>query len=449
MSQVLHRHTRTSPPMAVRGEGAYIIDMQGKRYLDACGGAAVSCLGHSHPAVIEAIKRQLDQLPYAHTGFFTSAPLERLADRLIGYSNGKLARASFYCGGSEAMEAAIKNARQYFVETGQASRQRFIARRQSFHGNTLALLSIGNHAGRAAPYQPYLFQVDHIAPAYAYRDRRIDETDEVYGKRIADELELAIISAGPETVAAFVAETVAGATLGAATAPAGYFRRIREICDRYGVLLILDEVMAGSGRTGVWFAFETEGVTPDIAVVAKGLGAGYQPISAVLLNRKIVEAIDAGSGVVAHSHTYMGHASGAAAALAVLDTVEAEGLLRNVAVAGARMREQLNQRFGEHPHIGDIRGRGLLLAMEIVADCATKKPFDPARPIGAEIKAAALEAGLMVYPSSGTIDGRNGAHVLLAPPYIITSAQIDEITDKLEAAFDAVFDARPQTLRAS
>lgn len=437
MSHVLHRQTLKTPPVVVRGDGAYLIDRSGKRYLDACGGAAVSSLGHSHPAVIEAIKKQAETIAFAHTGYFTTDALEELGDRLVAIVPGTFSRVSFYCGGSEGMEAAIKNTRQYFVETGQPSRRHFIARRQSFHGNTLGTLSVGNHATRSAPYIPYMFDVTHIAPCYAYRDRQGEEAEEAYGERVANELESAILSLGPENVAGFVVETVAGATLGAATAVAGYSKRIREICDRHGVLLILDEVMSGSGRTGSWFAFEQEGIVPDIAVIAKGLGAGYQPIAAVLLSPGVADAIDHGSGAVAHSHTYMGHACGAAAALAVLDVVRDDNLLDNVARQGRSLRERITQRLHNHPHVGDVRGRGLLLALELVADRASKKPFDPSIPLASAIKNAGMDQGLMIYPSSGTIDGIRGSHILLAPPYIVNNSQIDEITDKVSEAIDA------------
>jgi adenosylmethionine-8-amino-7-oxononanoate aminotransferase len=435
-SSVLHRDLRKAPPLAVSSDGLYFVDQTGRRYLDACGGAAVSCLGHTDRAVIDAIKNQLDSFAFAHTGFFTSSALEQLAMRLTGIVPGAFARASFYCGGSEGMEAAIKNTRQFFVEKGEATRTRFIARRQSFHGNTLGTLSVGNHAIRSAPYVPYMFEVSHIAPCYPYRDLQDGESEIAYGQRIANELEEAIVKLGPENVAGFIAETVAGATLGAAPAVQGYFKRIRQICDKYGVVLILDEVMAGSGRTGTWFAFEQEGIVPDIAVIAKGLGAGYQPISAVLLSQRFVDEIEDGSGTVAHSHTYMGHACGAAAALAVLDTIEKRQLLANVRDRGAQLRRALAAKFENHPHIGDIRGRGLLLALEMVEDRPTKRPFARSGALAAGVKEAALALGLMVYPSSGTIDGRCGAHVLLAPPYVIDERHIEEIVDKLARAID-------------
>jgi adenosylmethionine-8-amino-7-oxononanoate aminotransferase len=435
-SSVLHRELRKVPPLAAGGDGVYFVDQTGRRFLDACGGAAVSCLGHSDRTVIEAIKKQLDAFAYAHTGYFTSTVLEQLAARLTQIVPGAFARVSLYCGGSEAMEAALKNARQYFIEKGEKSRSKFIARRQSFHGNTLGTLSIGNHAVRSAPYLPYLFDVAHIAPCYPYRDRHANETEASYGQRIADELEAEILRAGPENVAAFVAETVAGATLGAAPGVEGYFQRIREICDKYGVLLILDEVMAGSGRTGTWFAFEQDGIVPDIAVVAKGLGAGYQPIAATLLSPKIVDAMEDGSGAVAHSHTYMGHACGAAAALAVLDVVENSDLLANVRRRGLQLRAALAERLVKHPHVGDIRGRGLLMALELVEDRPSKRPFERSGLLAAGIKQAALDLGLMVYPSAGTIDGRRGAHILLAPPYVIDDRHVAEISDKLPTAID-------------
>lgn len=435
-TSVLHRDTRRRLPRVSHGEGCYLFDQDGRRYLDACGGAAVSCLGHSFVAVTDAAKRQIDLVPYSHTSYFTSDVLEELAERLVAIAAGVFAKASFYCGGSEGMEAALKNTRQYFLEIGEPSRTRFIARRQSFHGNTLGALSVGNHALRAAPYTPYMFPVSHVAPCYPYRDRLVQETDEAYGQRLAIELEQTIVELGPHTVAGFVAETVAGATLGAAPPVPGYFRRVREICDKYGMILILDEVMAGSGRTGTWFAFEQEGISPDIAVIAKGLGAGYQPISAVLLSKRIVDAIDQGSGAVAHSHTYMGHACGAAVALAVINAIQDNHILENVCHRGQELRAGLETCFSSHPYVGEIRGRGLLLALEIVKDRSSKAPFELSSQVSSLIKSEAFELGLMVYPSAGTIDGRRGAHVLLAPPYIIETEHIAEILDKLARAID-------------
>ncbi len=437
MTHVFHRHTHGLPPTAVRGEGVEIIDSTGKRYLDASGGAAVSCLGHSHPRVIQAIKDQAETLAFAHTAFFTSEPAEQLADHLVAHSPDGLEAVYFVSGGSEAVEASLKLARQYFVEKGELQRRHIIARWQSYHGNTLGALSVGGNRWRREPFAPMLIEAHHISPCFAYRFRRDDESEEAYGLRMADELEAKIVELGPETVAAFIAEPVVGATAGAVTATPGYFRRIREICDRHGVLLILDEVMCGMGRTGSLFACEQEGIVPDLACIAKGLGAGYQPIGAVMVARHIFEAIRGGSGFFQHGHTYLGHPIACAASLAVQKTIQEEGLLARVREMGDALHDALLDRFGNHRHVGDIRGRGLFRAVELVADRATKEPFDPALKLHSRIKAEAMERGLICYPGGGTIDGARGDHVLLAPPFIIERHHIDTIVDRLGGAIDA------------
>ena len=446
MSAVLHRDFHAVPPTAVRGDGLYLIDSAGRRFLDASGGAAVSCLGHSHSAVIAAVQAQVASLPYAHNGFFTSEPAEQLAAHLVsrapaGFGAGRVA---FVGSGSEAMEVALKLARQYHIESGQPDRTRFIARRMSYHGNTLGALSVGGHMQRRAAYAPMLMEVSHIAPCYPYRDQHDGESAEVYGRRIADELEAEIQRLGPTNVAAFVAEPVAGATLGCVPAVPGYFARIREICDRYGVLFIADEVMCGMGRTGSLFAIDEYGVCPDIITVAKGLGAGYQPIGATLASRRVVATIAAGSGALANGHTYMSHAVACAASLAVLRTIEEEDLLANVKLRGQQLRAALDQRFGQHPHVGDIRGAGLFQAMEFVADRGTKAPFPRSTKLAEGLKRAALGHGMVCYPSAGAVDGISGDHVVLAPPYIVDSADIEQIVDRLAAALsDALADALP------
>ena len=439
MTHVFHRQLAADYPVAVQGEGCYIIDADGRRYLDASGGAAVSCLGHSDRAVIDAIVAQVNRLPFAHTGFFTNQPLEDLAAVLAQAAPGPLDHVYFVSGGSEAVEAALKMARQYFLEIGQPSRSRLIARRQSYHGNTLGALAAGGNQWRRAQFEPMLIEVSHVSPCYEYRDRRDGETLEHYGARLAHELEAEILRLGPETVAAFMAEPVVGATAGALPPVPGYFRGIREVCDKYGVLLILDEVMCGMGRTGTLFAYEQEGIVPDLVTIAKGLGAGYQPIGAVMVHDRLYEAFRTGSGFFQHGHTYMGHPTACAAALAVQRRLAEPGMLEAVRDTGAALRAALIDRFGDHPHVGDIRGRGLFLALEFVADRAGKQPFDPAKRLHVRLKTAALERGLMIYPMGGTIDGRSGDHALLAPPFILTPAQAAELVDKLAAAVDAVF----------
>jgi len=437
MSHVFPRNCRSQPPTAVGGEGCYLIDASGKRYLDGSGGAAVSCLGHGDAAVTAAIKDQLDRLAFAHTGFFTSEPAEALADLLIAHAPAGLERVYFVSGGSEATEAAIKLARQYFIEKGEPQRSRLIARRQSYHGNTLGALAAGGNEWRRAQFAPLLIDVSHIAPCYAYREQRADESLEAYGLRAADELEAEILRLGPETVMAFMAEPVVGATMGAVPPAPGYFRRIREICDRYGVLLILDEVMCGMGRTGSLFACEQDGVTADILCIAKGLGAGYQPIGAMLASGAIYDAVAEGSGFFQHGHTYIGHPVATAAGLAVVRAILERGLVARVRAQGEKLDAALRDRFGQHPHVGDIRGRGLFMGLELVEDRETRTPLDPARGTAAKVKKAAFEAGLICYPMAGTIDGKRGDHILLAPPFIIEDAQIAELADKLAGAVAA------------
>jgi adenosylmethionine-8-amino-7-oxononanoate aminotransferase len=435
-THVFHRAPKSAMPTAVRGDGIYVIDANGKQYLDGSGGAAVSCLGHSDPDVIAAIKNQLDQIAFAHTGFFTSAPAEELADFLIDRAPAGMRASYFVSGGSEAVEAALKMSRQYHLERGEPSRARFIARRQSYHGNTLGALGVGGNVWRREPYAPLLVETSLIAPCYAYRDQRPDESEEEYGLRIAGELETEILRLGAENVSAFIAETVGGATAGVLPPVKGYYRRIREICDQYGVVMILDEVMCGMGRTGTLFACEQDGVSPDIVCIAKGLGAGYQPIGATLVTDKIYSAFINGSGAFQHGHTYMGHPTACAGALAVQNKIESLDLLSAVRRQGDALVDKLVERFGNHAHIGDIRGRGLFQGIELVADRTTKATFDPGLKLNQRIKKHAFEAGLICYPGGGTADGRRGDHVLVAPPFIITDTQLDELVDKLAGAVE-------------
>jgi adenosylmethionine-8-amino-7-oxononanoate aminotransferase len=437
-SRVLHRSLRETPPRAIGGEGVWLIGEDGRRILDASGGAAVSCLGHQHPRVLEAMARQASKLAYAHTSFFSSEPAEALADKLVGHEPGGLGYAYLVSGGSEAIEAGIKLARQYFIEIGQPQRQRFIARRQSYHGNTLGALAAGGNAWRREPYAPLLSSAfSHVTPAFAYHEKRDSESEADFVARLAAELEAEFQRLGPENVAAFIAEPVVGATAGCVPAPEGYFRAVREICDRHGALLILDEVMCGMGRTGTRHAWEQEGIAPDIQAIAKGLGGGYQPIGAMLASTRIVDIIRDGSGAFQHGHTYLAHPMACAAALEVQRVIDDEHLLDRVKTLGAQLERRLTERFGNHRHVGDIRGRGLFQAIELVADRATRTPFDPALKLNQRIKAVAFEGGLGCYPAGGCMDGRSGDHVLLAPPYIATSDDIDMIVDRLGQAVDS------------
>ena len=438
-SRVLHRSLRETPPRAIGGEGVWLIAEDGRKVLDASGGAAVSCLGHQHPRVLEAMAKQASELAYAHTAFFSSEPAENLAEMLVGQEPGGLAYAYFVSGGSEAIEASIKLARQYFVERGEPRRRHFIARRQSYHGNTLGALAAGGNAWRREPYAPLLSSAfSHVTPAFAYHEKRDDEQDADFVARLAAELEAEFQRLGPDAVAAFIAEPVVGATAGCVTAPEGYFRAVREICDRHGALLILDEVMCGMGRTGTTHAWEQEGIAPDIQAIAKGLGGGYQPIGAMLARSAIIDTIRAGSGAFQHGHTYLAHPLACAAALEVQQVIRDEHLLDRVKERGRQLEQRLTERFGNHRHVGDIRGRGLFWAIELVADRARRTPFDPALKLNQKIKAAAFANGLGCYPSGGTMDGRRGDHVMLAPPYIATPDEIDLIVEKLGSAVDVV-----------
>ncbi|MEM9239441.1 MAG: aspartate aminotransferase family protein [Pseudomonadota bacterium] len=435
MSHVFPRHTKADLPVAAGGDGPYLIDSTGKSYLD-CGDAAVSCLGHSNASVVKAVQDQVAQIAFAHSGFMTSEPAEALADLLIANAPGELDRVYFVSGGSEAAESAIKLARQYFTERGEPERRHIIARKQSYHGNTLGALSAGGNEWRRAQFAPILVEMSHISACYEYVDRREDESSFEYGQRVANELEAEILRLGPETVMAFMAEPVVGATLGAVPAVEGYFARIREICDQYGVLLILDEVMCGMGRTGHLFACDHYQVAPDILCIAKGLGAGYQPIGAMLCSKEIYDTIAQGSGFFQHGHTYIGHPVATSAALAVVKELLDRDLCARAGTVGEDLKGALTQAFGQHPHVGDIRGRGLFLGLELVQDRDSKSPFDPAKGLAGKIKKIALENGLICYPMSGTRDGRNGDHVLLAPPFIIEEAHMGELIEKLSTSVE-------------
>jgi adenosylmethionine-8-amino-7-oxononanoate aminotransferase len=446
MTHVMHRSLRATPTVAVSGQGVELIDRDGRRYIDASGGAAVSCLGHGHPDVLAAMHRQIDTIAYAHTSFFTTDVAEALADRLTADAPEGLDYVYLVSGGSEAIEAALKLARQYFVERGETQRSVFIGRRQSYHGNTLGALAVGGNEWRRRQFAPLLIDVARVSPCFEYRERRENESQQLYTDRLIAELEATIAAVGPERVIGFCAETVVGATAGAVPPTPGYFRRVREALDRCGALLIADEVMCGMGRTGTLYAIEQEAAVPDLVAIAKGLGGGYQPIGAVLAHRRIVETLRAGSGMFQHGHTYIGHPVAAAAALAVQTVIRRDRLLDQVVARGRYLAQSLRDAFGAHPHVGDIRGRGLFMAVELVADRSDKRPFDPALRLHARIKAEAMRGGLLVYPMGGTIDGERGDHVLLAPPYIVSETHLDAIVERLGGAIDAAVAATAATV---
>ena len=442
MSNLVHRSLTAAPPLAAGSGGLYLYDRDGRAIIDGSGGAAVACIGHRHPKVVAAIKAQLDTLDYAHTGLFSCASAERLAEMMVGHAPGGLTHAYFCSSGSEGNEAAIKMARQYFVEIGEPERVHFIARRQSYHGNTLGALSASGNAMRRKPYAPLLSPAfHHVSPCYAYRDRGDAESEAQYVARLLAELEAEFQRLGPRQVIGFIAEPVVGATLGCVAALPGYFAGVREICDRHGALLILDEVMSGMGRTGTLHAWEQEGIAPDIQVVAKGLGGGYQPIGGILVAGRVIEGIARGAGAFMHGHTYQAHPVACAAAVAVQEVMAEEGLVENCRAMGARLEQRLIERLGNHRRIGDIRGRGLFWAVEFVTDRASKQPFDPALKLHDRVKREAYARGLACYPMGGTIDGRLGDHVILAPPYTVTPAEVDRIVEIFGAAVEAALTA--------
>lgn len=436
MSSVFYRSPNHTYPRGARGEGVYLYDDQGKQYLDGSGGAAVTCLGHGHPDVIAAIKAQVEELAYAHTAFFTNEPQELLAARLAERFGEAGARVYFLSGGSEANETAIKLARQYWLAKGKDCKHIVISREQSYHGNTLGALSLSGNPMRREIYAPCLHDWPRIAPCYAYRHQQDDETDEEYGQRAAQALEDAILEHGADNIAAFIAETVVGATLGAVPPSGPYLKRIREICDRHDVLLILDEVMAGSGRSGTYFAFEQDEVVPDITTIAKGLGGGYQAIAATITREFVHDAIVERFNFFEHGHTYIGHATACAAGVAVLDVINRDDLLANVQHISDQLFGELKIAFGDHPNVGNIRGRGLFIGIELVEDRDTKKPVD--RVYSGRIKQAAMNNGLIIYPGGRTADGEQGAHILLAPPFIYDESHVDELVSKLQTVVKEV-----------
>jgi adenosylmethionine-8-amino-7-oxononanoate aminotransferase len=438
ISNVFPRHNNFELPYAVRGEGCYIIDKNNKYYLDASGGAAVSCLGHSDETVKDAIKKQTEKLAFAHTSFFTNDPAEKLANLLAENSPKGLNKVYFVSSGSEAVEASLKLARQYFIEIGEPERHRVISRKQSYHGNTLGALAAGGNVWRRSFFEKILVDTSLISPCYPYRHQKVNETELDYGLRVANELEEEIIRLGPQNVMAFIAETVVGATAGALTPVPGYFKRIREICDQYNILLILDEVMCGMGRTGSLFACEEENIIPDIVTIAKGLGAGYQPIGAMLCQDFIYDAIANGSGFFQHGHTYLGHPIACAASLAVLTKLINENMCKKVKDKGEMLQKILERDLGQNQFVGDIRGRGLFRGVEIVKDRSTKEPFSRKLNIANNIKKEALNLGLICYPMQGTVDGIIGDHILIAPPFIINEDEINEISSKLKTTIENI-----------
>ena len=438
-SNILPRHNSYELPIAAYGDGCYIIDKNGKKYLDGSCGAAVSCLGHSDQTINDAIITQTKKLAFAHTSFFTNEPAEELAKLLSSNSPVGLDRVYFVSSGSEAIEASLKLAKQYFIEIGKPKKHKVISRKQSYHGNTLGALAVGGNAWRRSLFEDLLIETSLISPCYKYRHQDANESEIDYGLRVANELEDEIIRLGPENVMAFIAETVVGATAGALTPVEGYFERIREICTQYDVLLILDEVMCGMGRTGPLFACDEEKIIPDIITIAKGLGAGYQPIAAMMCQNFIYDAINQGSGFFQHGHTYLGHPIACAASLAVVNKLIKESFSEKVIRKGKYLQKKLEITLGQNEYIGDIRGRGLFRGVELVQNRETKEPFPKNFNIAGKIKKRALDLGLICYPMQGTVDGTIGDHILIAPPFIINENEMNEISQKLEKSMQNIY----------
>ncbi|HFC04123.1 MAG TPA: aspartate aminotransferase family protein [Rhizobiales bacterium] len=436
-SRVFYRTLATDFPMATGAAGVYLTDSTGKQYLDASGGAAVCPVGHGNKRVIEAVKAQLDRMAFAHTSFFTNDPAEQLAAILSDKAPGGVWRTYFVSGGSEANEAALKMARQIQFERGDVERSHFISRHMAYHGSTIATMAIGTIRASSELYKPLLpGNVEKIMPCFPFRWQKDGESAADFLTRSSGELEAVIQQLGDKRAICFIAETVSGATLGAVPPVPGYFKAIREICDRHGVLMILDEVMAGMGRCGTLFACEQDGVVPDMITLAKGLGGGYQPLGAVMVREELVSELEQGSGAFVHGHTYVGHASACAAGLAVQQVFEEDKLVEQVASKGDVLAAKLEAAFGDHPHVGDLRGRGFFRGIEIVKDRQTNEPFDSAAGVAMKIKKAAMDEGLVCYPMGGTIDGKNGDPIMLAPPFIYEAHHMDEMVEKLGRAID-------------
>ena len=435
-SAVFYRAPSQRYPMAVSARGMTITDATGKEYLDMSGGAAVSCLGHGHPGVVAAIQRQLETLAYAHTAFFTNEPQEELARLIAARFAEPGARVYFASGGSEANETALKVAWQYWAARGRPNKKIIIGRDHSYHGNTFGVLSAsGNDARRRASAAP-LVNWPRIPPCYAYRERRNDEPIEVYSARAAAYLDDAIRRAGADKVAAFICEPIVGSSLGVVAAAPGYLSRVREICDQHEVLFIADEIMCGSGRTGTFFAHRHDNVVPDIVTLAKGIGGGYQPLAAVVLRNNIADEL-ARAGF-AHGHTYIGHASACAAGVAVQHVLDRDQLLERTQSMGAVFLSLLQDAFGEHPLVGDIRGRGLFFGIELVRDRKTRAGFEGGKQLPDQLRLAAMDAGLICYPGSIEVQGRTVPHFMMAPPMIVEVQHMRECIAKLQAVFEKV-----------
>jgi len=439
----MHRSLNSRPHVVASASGCYLFLENGQRILDGCAGAAVAVIGHGSQIVADAMVEQSRKVSYVHTLAYTTSAAEELADLLLEGNPFGFSKAYFVGSGSEATDSAIKLARQYFFEKGQTQRTKFVSRQQAYHGNTVAAMSLSSNMARRIPYENAIMLpgVSFVSAANAYRGQKVGETDDQYAARLVEELDQHFLSLGPDTVAAFVAETVVGATAGCLTAPRGYFSGVRQLCDRYGILLILDEVMCGTGRTGTYFAFEQEGddVVPDIVTIGKGLGGGYAPIAGLLVRRNIVDSLRQGSASFNHGHTYQAHPMSCAVALAVQQVIRDEDLVRSCAAKGRVLASLLHEAFAHHEHVGEIRGRGLFWGIEFVENRGTKKPFKSGVEVGPKVQQKAFDLGLAVYPGRGTVDGWTGDHILLAPPLVIELDELITMVNILKEAVDVVF----------
>ncbi|MAI91830.1 MAG: aspartate aminotransferase family protein [Hyphomonadaceae bacterium TMED5] len=434
-SKLFHRKLGVELPAVASASGIYIRLKGGGEIIDASCGSAVSCIGHSHPRVVAALREQIGRLDFAYSGTYSVEPAEELADLLVESGKGAFSRVIYVGSGSEAMEASIKLARQYHVERGEPQRTHVIARRQSYHGATFGALSSGGHMMRRRIYEDMLpVSFSHVSPCYAYRGQGEDETVDAYTDRLAKELEDEITRVGEDKAIAFCAEPVVGAALGCVPAEAGYFKKIRSVCDRYGVLLILDEVMCGMGRSGTLHAWEQEGIRPDIQATAKGLAAGYVPLGAVLVSPKVVNAVLEGSGILNHGQTFQAHPLACRAGLEVQRVMQEDKLVEQGKGLGELLESRLKDVFGEHPHVGDIRGRGLFWALEFVKNRHTKECFPLEEGIADRVGKAAFEHGMAIYPGVGTSDGETGDHVIIAPPFTASDSEIEMIVERLKLA---------------
>jgi adenosylmethionine-8-amino-7-oxononanoate aminotransferase len=435
-----HIHSTGDLPKVAWAKGAYVHDVDGKQYIDGSGGPAVYCIGHSNTEVNDAIKDQLDRIAHGYRYNFSSDAMEELTEIIRRRCGGTMNNMIYVTGGSEAVESCLKLALQYHAARGEMSRRRFIARERSWHGNTLGALSVSGFLERKRAFEGSLLEVSRLSPVNAYRPIA-GSTPETVGEAGAKELEDEILRVGPENVCAFIFEPVVGAAGGCGPAPKGYAKRVREICDKYGVIMISDEVMCGAGRTGTWRALEQDGVEPDIMSVAKGLAAGYLPLGAAIYNDKVADAIHGTHGAPMTGHTFTAHTACCAAGVAVQKIVERDRLVERVHKMEGALRNTLAEATKDIEAVGDIRGRGFFQALELVADRKTRAPFPAERKLFMKIRQKAFDNGLICYPVGGNVDGVNGDVIIIAPPYNVTDTELDEIAQKTALSIAQVLKA--------